>query len=96
MEDAERIGMTSVCKVITTGNNFLGVSVGRSSDEFLTAFEEADIVIAKGQANFESLEGSKIAGDKTFFVLRAKCPMVSELLDVSLGSIVLKRNIPAV
>jgi hypothetical protein len=58
----------------------------------LTVLEKADIVIAKGQANFESMEGSDLAGDKTFFILRAKCQLVAKCLGVRLGDIVLKRN----
>ncbi|MGB9793374.1 MAG: ARMT1-like domain-containing protein, partial [Thermacetogeniaceae bacterium] len=49
-------------------------------------FEKANLVLAKGQANYETLEGTSFAGDKTFFLLRAKCPVVAENLGVRVGS----------
>ncbi|MDP4181816.1 MAG: ARMT1-like domain-containing protein [Bacillota bacterium] len=92
LEDAEQIGLTSVCEVVTTGNDLLGVVFERSSEEFLNVFNKADIIISKGQANFESLEGNEMAGSNIFFVLRAKCPLVAKCLGVNFGDIVLKRN----
>ncbi|HEY9061416.1 MAG TPA: ARMT1-like domain-containing protein [Pseudobacteroides sp.] len=92
MEDAVQVGLTSICEVVDTGNDLLGVVFEKSSQAFIEAFKRADIIISKGQANFESLEGSKRAGDKTFFVLRAKCPLVAKCLGVEFGDIVLKRN----
>lgn len=92
MEDAIQVGLTSICEVVDTGNYLLGVIFEESSPKFIDAFQKADIIISKGQANFESLEGDKRAGDKTFFVLRAKCPLVAKCLGVNFGDIVLKRN----
>jgi uncharacterized protein with ATP-grasp and redox domains len=91
-EDAEQVGLASICEITGTGNKMLGVSYERCSHEFLTALKKADIVISKGQANFESMEGSSLAGSKTFFILRAKCPLVARCLGVKLGDIVLQRN----
>lgn len=91
LEDALFVGMDKVAKVITTGSNFLGVIEETCSEEFLTAFNEAELVIAKGQANYESLEGTKLAGDKTFFILKMKCPLVADTLGVQLGDIVFCR-----
>jgi uncharacterized protein with ATP-grasp and redox domains len=92
IEDAKQVGLTSICEVVDTGNDLLGVVFDKSSPKFIEAFEKADIIIAKGQANFESLDGCKRAGEKTFFVLRAKCPLVAKCLGVNFGDIVLKRN----
>lgn len=94
MEDAAEVELDGICRVITNGNNYLGTSLNMCSPEFLTVLKKADIVICKGQANFESLESSPLVGTKTFFVLRAKCQLVADCLGVALGSIVLKRNVP--
>lgn len=91
-EDAEMAGTTGLCRVIETGNNFLGVAPERSGQEFLQAMAEADVVISKGQANYESLEGTELAGEKTYFLLKAKCPLVAAHLGVELGDLVLKKN----
>ncbi|MBZ4645676.1 MAG: damage-control phosphatase, subfamily [Petroclostridium sp.] len=92
MIDAVEVGMIELAKVITNGSNFMGVYIDRCSKEFLDQFEEADIVISKGQANFESLEGSSLAGDKTFFVLRAKCDLVGACAGAKLGNTLFIRN----
>lgn len=90
--DAAMVGMDDLVPVVDTGNAFLGVEWDACSKEFQDTFGEADLVIAKGQANYESLEGSSQAGTKTFFLLKAKCPVVADNLGVSLGSWVLRRN----
>lgn len=94
MEDALQVGMPDVCRVITNGNNLLGTDFGFCSEEFKDVFKKAGAVIAKGQANFESLEGLKAAGNKTFFVLRVKCECVGKCADAPFGSLLLKRNEP--
>lgn len=91
-EDAEAAGITRLVPVIETGNGFLGVEWEECSEEFRSTFLQADVVLAKGQANYESLEGTPWAGDKTFFLLKAKCPVVAEHLGVPLGEWVLRRN----
>ncbi|HOB86297.1 MAG TPA: ARMT1-like domain-containing protein [Bacillota bacterium] len=47
----------------------------------------SDLIIAKGQGNFESLEQEP---GNIFFLLRAKCPVVAGFLGVRLGDCVLK------
>lgn len=92
MKDAEEVGMEKVARVITNGNSYLGTVVEYCSPEFLSAMAGADVIISKGQANYESLEGTKEAGVNTFFILRAKCDVVAANLGVKLGEIVLKQN----
>ena len=53
-------------------------------------FWKADLIISKGQGNYESLEGET---GNIFFLLRAKCPLVAKSLGVSVGDCVLKRQV---
>jgi len=77
MSDAEAAGLSRFGRVITTGTRVLGINLPESSPEFQAAFENADVVVAKGHANFESL----IDLDRdVFFVLKAKCPVVAQYL----------------
>jgi uncharacterized protein with ATP-grasp and redox domains len=93
MEDAIEVGMDKVAKVITNGNGFMGTIVSECSEEFLKALDESDVVIAKGQANYESLEGTKEAGEKTFFILKIKCPFLAETIPgTKMGDMVFLRN----
>lgn len=93
-EDALDVGMDFLAKVITTGNNYLGVLPELCSPALRAAIASAGAVIAKGQANYETLEGTPLAGDKTFFLLQAKCPVIAAHLKVDLGDSVLVRNQP--
>jgi uncharacterized protein with ATP-grasp and redox domains len=87
MEDAEYAGITGMVKVITTGSDGIGVQWSAVSEEFRREYEKADIIISKGQGNFETVWGRK--GIK-FFLLRAKCDSVARELGVSFGDIVIK------
>jgi len=51
-------------------------------------FERSDLIIAKGQANYETL--SQISGKKIFFLLKVKCPVIAHDLDCESGDLVLK------
>ena len=70
----------------------LGLVLGLADPETQERFEKADLVIAKGQANFETLYG---ADREVFFFLRAKCPVVAEALGVREGDAVLMRHEPS-
>ena len=87
MEDALEVGMDRLCKLVSTGDDAPGVILELCSEAFLREFTEADLVIAKGQGNFETLEGR---GDpRVFFLLRAKCPTIGRHLGLQGGALVL-------
>jgi uncharacterized protein with ATP-grasp and redox domains len=92
IEDAVHVGMGEVAEVMTNGNGFLGTVVQERSQELIEAMERADLIISKGQANYESLESTPEAGEKTYFLLRAKCEIVAKNLGVDLGSMVFAQN----
>lgn len=92
MEDAVMVGMTNIAHVIENGNQYLGTVLEACSREFLHELEAADLVISKGQGNYESLEGSLLAGQKTFFLLRAKCPWVAARAGIGNMSLVFCQN----
>ncbi len=82
VEEAKELGLEEYGRVIGTGSRFLGVDLATVSDEFRREYEQADVVIAKGHANYESLAGR---GRDGFHVLKAKCELVAEPLGVKLG-----------
>jgi len=88
MEDAIYVGMDKVAKVITTGSRFMGVCFNHVSQEFADILYNAPLVIAKGQANFESLEQEEMARGKVYFLLKIKCDEVAKAADVRLGDLV--------
>ena len=91
-DDARQVGMDKICRVVTNGNNYLGTIAERCSREFIEILTNSDLIISKGQANYESLEGTRLAGEKTFFLLKAKCKVVAEKLGVNYGNLVFVRN----
>jgi len=89
IEDAEYVGMTDMVKVIDTGSDGIGVKWDSVSREFMKYYDQADIIISKGQGNFETMSGKK---KEIYFLLRAKCECVARVLGVEFGDIVLKRS----
>ncbi|MDI3280860.1 MAG: ARMT1-like domain-containing protein [Bacillota bacterium] len=85
--DAEAVGLAEVAEVIDNGNNQVGTVLSACSLDFKTAFRDADLILSKGQANFETLEEER--DYPLFFLLRAKCQCVAEYLGVPEGSAVL-------
>jgi len=87
LEDAEAVGMTGVCKIIETGNDWAGVVEEKCSEEMREYLRKADIIIAKGQANYETLTETDYP---VFYTLKAKCPPVANHLGVKVGDLVCK------
>jgi hypothetical protein len=88
-EDAEAAGLGELCRVTHPGEAMLGLVLNLATREVRSAFEGADLVVAKGQANFETLCGVE---REVFFLLRAKCAAVAEELGVETGAAVLYRH----
>ena len=89
MDDALAIGMDRVTKIISNGSDAPATILSQCSTELQHLYHSADIVIAKGQGNYESLEGE--AGN-IFFMLRAKCTLIANSLGVNIGDCVLKEQ----
>lgn len=75
------------CKIVSNGCGIPGTVTGLCSDEFMDEFNTADLIIAKGQGNFETLNDSEAP---VAFLFMAKCPVVAGLLGVQLNSIQLR------
>ena len=93
LEDAKEVTLTSLCKVITNGNDRVGTDLEAAGEEFLREWKGADLVISKGQANYESLSG--ITDKVIYFLLTTKCqPITLETGATQVGDLVFKRNKP--
>lgn len=89
MEDAEAVGLTRLVPVIETGTDYIGVNWEKSTEEFRRAFLSADVIVAKGQGNFETLDTRP---EEIFFLLKAKCAEVASELRVAEGATVFLRS----
>lgn len=80
LEDAKQVGMDKICRVISNGYDAPSTLIDSCSDEFVEAYNRADLIISKGQGNFEGLVES--AHPNIFFLLIAKCNSIAKLLGV--------------
>ena len=75
MEDALQVGIEACGKVIPNGTNIAGTYIPWLSAEAKQAMEEADLLISKGQGNFESLHG---CGLNIYYLFLCKCQWFME------------------
>jgi len=91
MADAQTAGLTDIVEVIDNGSDAPGNILETTSEEFRRRFAQADLVISKGQGNYETVSEE----DKdVFFVLKAKCEVIARDLGCPLGSLVLQHHRP--
>ncbi|MCP4644408.1 MAG: DUF89 family protein [bacterium] len=84
MDDADHVGLTAVCDVIDNGGPFIGSPLSLIPDWFRTRMEQADMIVAKGQGNYETIDD--FPGD-VFLILRAKCEIVAQHMGVKYGQV---------
>ena len=85
-EDAEAIGLHEITEVITNGSDAPATILSQCSPRMLDAYHSADLIISKGQGNYESLNEERA---NIFFLLRAKCEVVATPLNVRSGDALL-------
>jgi uncharacterized protein with ATP-grasp and redox domains len=88
-EDAIAAGIDQVAEIIDTGSDAPGTLLDQCSKVFRDRFSNAKLIIAKGQANYESLSDNPAP---IFFLLQAKCSVIARDLGVDEGSVILKRQ----
>lgn len=76
--------------VIDTGHRAPGVSLRYAAPEFIKAMKQADLVIAKGQGNFESLNDAAGTGN-IYFLFRVKCPVIQQQTGGARGSLQIRK-----
>ncbi len=86
MEDAEYVGMHEVANVISNGYDAPSTIPEKSSREFKQYFQEADLIISKGQGNLEGL--FPLSDERIFFLLMVKCNVIADFLQVKKDSLV--------
>lgn len=86
LDDAADVNMSEAAEVISNGDISLGTVLEKTSSEFKRVFDEADVVICKGQGNYEGL--INCSRDNVYFLFMAKCNIVADPLSVDTMSIV--------
>ena len=75
MDDAKAIGLTELAPVIHSGLGMPGIQISYLPEDTLEIFENADVIIAKGQGNFEGMGG---CGLNVYFLFLCKCRIFTE------------------
>ena len=87
LEDAQQAGLTEIVEVIDNGSDAPGTVLPTCSKEFVDRFYGSDLVISKGQGNYESLSH---VNHNIAFLLKAKCAPVAEDAGCEVGSLVIR------
>jgi uncharacterized protein with ATP-grasp and redox domains len=87
--DAQTVGLDQIVEVIDNGSDAPGTILSDCGPEFRRRFAEADLIIAKGQGNFETLSGE--AGN-IFFLFKVKCAVIAEHVKQPMGMQVLTQS----
>jgi uncharacterized protein with ATP-grasp and redox domains len=78
LDDARDVGLDECSTVIDNGNDGIGTLLELCSPRFMKEYQSADMIISKGQANFETLAQEK--DERIFFLFKVKCSVVAEFL----------------
>lgn len=87
VEDAIESGVAPFARIISSGSRVPGTALDEVNDAFKQLFASADIIISKGQGNYESMSE---CGTPIFYLLKAKCDMIARNIDVPVGGYVFK------
>ncbi len=87
-EDALLAGIDKVAEIVSSGCDAPGNILKFCSDEFLKVYRSADLIISKGQGNYEGLSDEN---RPIFFLLKAKCHVIAHDIGIDEGSIVLMK-----
>ena len=88
-EDAVQSGLDRVATIVSSGATAPGTLLEQCSEAFRDRFQEAGFIISKGQGNYEGLSGRS---EPIFFLLKAKCPVISRDIGVKQEAILLKQG----
>ena len=91
MEDAIEVGLTDMVKVIDNGYDAPGTIIENCSADFQKIFYAADVVIAKGQGNYETLCSTN---RDIYFAFKVKCPLTANHVGIELGKFAFKKYEP--
>ncbi len=90
MVDARTVGLTELVEVIDNGSDAPGTLLDDCSPAFRRRFADADLIIAKGQGNFETLSDEPAP---IYFLFKVKCTVVAEHAGEPVGTHMVARGV---
>jgi damage-control phosphatase, subfamily I len=86
LDDALQVGLNKVATILSNGSDAPATILSQCSSEMLNYYQTADLIISKGQGNYESLSGRP---ENIFFLFKVKCTVVARDCGYDLESLVL-------
>lgn len=87
--EAEIVGISEVANVISSGSTAPGAVLELCDDSFVKEMHAADLIIAKGQGNYEALSE---CGIPIYFALKVKCKVIAQNIGAEVGDIVFQKR----
>jgi uncharacterized protein with ATP-grasp and redox domains len=92
--DVAEIGLRKeVDSIATTGRKAFGIALDAPPKDTARLLSESDIIVSKGQSNYESLNWSP-TDIPVYFLFKVKCRPIAATIAMSVGSSVLIRKAP--
>lgn len=89
LEDAKAAGLDDLARVISNGSDAPGTILEDCSPAFREVFKECDLIIAKGQGNYETLNST----DKpSYFLFQVKCQVIAKRVGAAVGTMVVRND----
>ena len=85
-DDAVSVGLDKVATIISSGSDAPGTILSQCSPKMRGYYQAADLIISKGQGNYESLSDRS---ETIFFMFKVKCPVIARDCGFDLDSLVL-------
>lgn len=83
LADARTVGLDQIVEVIDNGSDAPGTLLTDCNQELRDRFANADLIIAKGQGNFETLSDEP---GNIFFLFKVKCLVIADLVNQPIGT----------
>ena len=90
IDDAVQAGIDSVATIVSSGTDAPGTILSTCSREFKQLLDRSELLIAKGQGNYEGLSNEN---HSVFFMLMVKCGIIADDIGVDKGDIIMKARI---
>ena len=90
IDDAIYVGINALAKIISNGYDAPSTIIEKASKEFISIYNDADLIISKGQGNLEGLINN--TREDLYFLLMVKCDVIAKLLSVKKGDYIIKKN----
>lgn len=90
IDDAYYVGINAYAKIISNGYDAPSTIIEKASKEFTGIYNNADLIISKGQGNLEGLINN--TREDLYFLLMVKCDIIAKLLSVKKGDYIVKKN----